>query len=72
MRKCFLQLPGPIKRSLRVFNARNSDGRSRTTVLQLENSTGRKLMAFTKGEFQGLVKIADDIKREIVLLEKRS
>ena len=46
--------------------------RSRTTVLQISNSTGRKLMAFTREEFEGLVKISDDIKREIILLEKRS
>ena len=72
MRKEFLKLPGPIKRSLAIFNARNSDGRSRTTVMQISNSTGRKLIAFTKEEFEGLIKISDDIKREIVLLEKRS
>ena len=70
--KKFLQIPGPLKRSLLVMYARNSDGRSRTTVLQVSNVTGRKLMAFTKEEFEGLVAIADDIKREIVLLEKRS
>ena len=29
-------------------------------------------MAFTREEFEGLVKISDDIKREIILLEKRS
>jgi len=40
--------------------------------MQISNTTGRKLMAFTKEEFEGLVNIADDIKREIVLLEKRS
>jgi hypothetical protein len=72
MRKEFLILPGPIKRSLSVFNARNSDGRSRTTILQVSNPTGRKLIAFTKEEFEGLMKISEDIKREIVLLEKRS
>lgn len=83
--KKFLDLPGPIGRSLKIFNARNSDGRyaklstifydlnrSRTTVMQISNVTGRKLMAFTKDEFQGLVNIADDIRKEIVLLEKRS
>lgn len=67
-----MNLPGPIKRSVKIFNARNSDGRTRTTVMQVSNVTGRKLMSFTKREFEGLVKIADDIKREIVLLEKRS
>jgi len=40
--------------------------------MQISNVTGRKLMAFTKDEFQGLVNIADDIRKEIVLLEKRS
>ena len=68
----FLQLPGPIKRSLRIFNARNSDGRSRTTILQISNLTGRKLMAFTKEEYEGLLKISDEIKKEIVILEKKS
>ena len=29
-------------------------------------------MAFTKEEFQGLVNIADEVRKEIVLLEKRS
>jgi hypothetical protein len=70
--KFFMNLPGPIKRSVKIFNARNSDGRTRTTVMQVSDVTGRKLMSFTKQEFEGLVKIADDIKREIVLLEKRS
>lgn len=40
--------------------------------MQISNMTGRKLMAFTKEEFQGLVNIGDEIKKEIVLLEKRS
>lgn len=46
--------------------------RSRSTVMQLSNVTGRKLIAFTREEFEGLLKISDDIRREIVLLEKRS
>lgn len=46
--------------------------RSRTSVMQVSNVTGRKLMSFTREEFEGLVKISDDIRREIVLLEKRS
>lgn len=40
--------------------------------MQISNVTGRKLMAFTKEEFQGLVNIADEVRKEIVLLEKRS
>ena len=40
--------------------------------MQISNVTGRKLMAFTREEFEGLLKVSDDIKKEIVLLEKRS
>jgi hypothetical protein len=40
--------------------------------MQVSNSSGRKLMAFTKEEYQGLLNIADDVRKEIVLLEKRS
>jgi hypothetical protein len=40
--------------------------------MQISNVTGRKLMAFTKEEFNGLVGIAEDVRKEIVLLEKRT
>ena len=55
-----------------VYIANQFFFRSRTTVMQVSNVTGRKLMAFTREEFEGLIKISDDIKKEIVLLEKRS
>lgn len=50
----------------------HSLNRSRTTVMQVSNISGRKLMAFTRDEFEGLVKYAEDIRKEFVLLEKRS
>jgi hypothetical protein len=45
--------------------------RSRTTVMQLSNISGRKLVAFTMEEYEGLLNIAEDIRKEFVLLEKR-
>lgn len=39
--------------------------------MQLSNISGRKLMAFTKEEYEGLLNIAEDIRKEFVLLEKR-
>ncbi len=46
--------------------------RTRTTIMQVSNFSGRKLLAFTRKEFEGLVKCAEDIRKEFVLLEKRS
>ncbi len=46
--------------------------RTRTTVMQFNNVKGRKFMSFTKEEFEGFIKISDQIKHEIVQLEKRT
>ena len=40
--------------------------------MQISNSSGRKLMAFTKEEFEGLTAVAHEIYKEIVVLEKRT
>lgn len=40
--------------------------------MQISSSAGRKLLALTREEFEGLIKIAHDINQEIVILEKRS
>ena len=44
---------------------RPQDGRTRTTVLSICNSKQRPLLSLTKEEFEALVKIVPEIKKQM-------
>jgi hypothetical protein len=66
-----LSLPGQFNRKLFCFNARHSDGRSRSTVLTITSASDRPLIFLTREEFDALMAIAPDVNAELVNFAKK-